>query len=225
MAQRDADDDGSPRAITGAEIVMRAGWQRKRAAEYRARAVEHRSQAAADRKAAASDRDEGARDRVQALAAREMLVRVLAITETDPVTGARTRAAGLADLDHEIDRCHRTTSTLVVVYVHAVGLEHVNESYGHDAGDRLLRRVAALIAEHLRSYDLVVRVGGDEFLCAMTDMTLSDARERFSTIAGAVAASREAGALRAGFAELGPIETAAELVGRARGKLVGSRRD
>jgi diguanylate cyclase (GGDEF)-like protein len=216
MARSDAyyARDGA-RAVTGAEIVMRAAEHRRRAAEYRAQAAEHRRQAAVDREAAATDREQGARDRRQALADRELLARALAITETDPLTEARTRAAGLADLDHELDRCHRTAETLVVARADVVGLRYVNDSEGHDAGDRLLKRVAALIAEHLRSYDVTIRLGADEFLCAMTNIPIADVRNRFSTIAAALASSHEAGAIRVGFAEARPHETATKLVARA----------
>lgn len=214
-----------PRAVTGAEIVMRAAAQRKRATEHRAQAAEHREQAACDREAAAADREQGARDRLQALADREALARALAITEIDPLTGARTRAAGLTDLGHELDRSRRTGGTLVVAYVDVVGLKRLNDSEGHDAGDRLLRRVVALITEHLRSYDLIVRLAGDEFLCAMSNMTIIEARDRFSAIAGALAATSEAGALRTGFAQLTSDESAAELIARADSQLIASRHD
>ena len=225
MVQRDADyEHDYARVVTGAEIVMRAGEQRKRAGEFRAQAAEHRAQAARDREAAATDREQGARDRRQALADREALARALAITEIDPLTGARTRAAGLSDLDHELDRARRTGSTLVIAYVDAVGLKRLNDSEGHDAGDRLLKRVVALITEHLRPYDLIVRLAGDEFLCAMSNMTLPDARRRFSAIASALAATSEAGALRTGFAELTGDETATELMARADSQLIDSRR-
>jgi diguanylate cyclase (GGDEF)-like protein len=211
------------RAVTGAEIVMRAANQRKLAAQYRAQAAEHRAQAARDREAAATDREQGARDRLQALADREALTRALAMTEIDPLTGARTRAAGLVDLDRELDRSRRTGSSVVVAYVDAVGLKRINDSEGHDAGDRLLQRVVTLIAEHLRSYDLIVRLAGDEFLCAMTDMTLADARERFSSIAAALAGASEASAIRTGFAEFTADESAPELVARADRQLIASR--
>jgi diguanylate cyclase (GGDEF)-like protein len=226
MVQRDADyEHDYARAVTGAEIVMRAGEQRKRAGEFRAQAAEHRAQAARDREAAATNREQGARDRRQALADREALARALAITEIDPLTGARTRAAGLSDLDHELDRAPRTGSTLVIAYVDAVGLKRLNDSEGHDAGDRLLQRVVALISEHLRPYDLIVRLAGDKFLCAMSNMTLPDARQRFSAIAGALAATSEAGALRTGFAELTGDETATELIARADSQLIHSPSD
>ena len=226
MARQDAryDHDGE-RAVSGAEIIMRAAEQRRRAALHRAQAAEHRARAAVDREAAAVDREQGARDRMGALADRESLARALAVTENDPLTGARARVAGLADLGHELDRCHRVNAPLVAVYVDAVGLKALNDSEGHAAGDEMLKRVVALLSEHLRTYDLIIRVAGDEFVCAMSNMTLGDARERFSEVAAALASSSRPGAIRAGFAELRRDETAGELIARADGQLVDSRRD
>jgi diguanylate cyclase (GGDEF)-like protein len=216
MAQSDAYEarDG-PRAVTGAEIVMRAAMQRKRATADRAHAAEHRAQAARDREAAAADREQGARDRLQALADREALTSAPALTEIDALTGARTRAAGLIDFDREVDRSRRTGGTVVVVCVDVVGLKRVNDSEGHEAGDGLLKRVVALVTEHLRSYDLIIRLAGDELLCAMSDMTLAEAHDRFSSIAGDLAGASEEGAIRTGFAELASDETATELIARA----------
>jgi diguanylate cyclase (GGDEF)-like protein len=225
MAQRDAayqQEDGA-RALNGAEIVIRAAGQRKRAAERRALAAEQRTMAAEDRQAAAQDREQAARERLRALVDREALARQLAIAETDPLTGARARAAGLADLDHELDRCRRTGNVLVVAYVDVVGLKTVNDTAGHGAGDVLLKHVVALLREHLRSYDLIIRLGGDEFLCAMSNMTLPDARQRFSAIAVALAAAPDAAAIRTGFAALSPEEPAAALIARADSDLIGSR--
>ncbi len=225
MAQQDAmyDHDGQ-RAVSGAEIIMRAAEQRKRAALHRRQAAEHRAQAAADRKAAADDREQGAHDRIGALADRESLAQALAVTENDPLTGARARVAGLADLRHELDRCQRINAPLVVVYVDAVGLKAINDSNGHEAGDKMLKRVVMLIGEHLRTYDLIIRVAGDEFLCAMSNMTLSDASERFGDVAAALASSSQAGAIRTGFAELQRDDTVGELIARADGQLLDSRR-
>ena len=226
MAQSEADDARDvTRAITGAEIVMRAAEQRRRATRHRAQSAEYRVQAATDRAAAATDREQGASDRLQARADRGALSRALTITEIDPLTGARTRAAGLTDLGHELDRVRRTHGTLVIAYVDIVGLKRDNDSVGHEAGDRLLKRAVAAISEQLRSYDLVVRLAGDEFLCAMSNMTTDEARERFSAIAGELAGTSDGAALRTGFAELADGESAAELVARADSQLVFSRRD
>lgn len=226
MLQRDAayEQDLDTRMVTGEEIIMRAAEGRKRAAQHRAQTAEQRALAAQDRQAATEDREQAARDRLQALADLEALARQLAIAETDPLTGSRGRAAGLIDLDHEVDRCRRTTGLLVVVYVDFVGLKAVNDTMGHGAGDELLKRGVQLIKEHLRSYDLVIRLGGDEFLCVISNMPLLDARQRFSGIAAALAAASYPGAIRTGFAELTPDETPTELIARADGELIESHR-
>jgi hypothetical protein len=57
-------------------------------------------------------------------------LRELAIAETDQLTGARTRAAGLRHIDHEIARAHRTRGLLVAAYVDVVGLRWMRVSTG-----------------------------------------------------------------------------------------------
>jgi len=221
MSQRDAAcQDAGSRADFGVEIIMRAAEHRERAAEHRVLAAEQRALAAEDRRAAAQDREQAAEERLRALADRETFAAELSIAETDPLTGARTRAAGLTDLDHEVDRCRRTDSTLVVAYVDVVGLKELNDRLGHGAGDELLRHVAALFTAHLRSYDLIVRLGGDEFLCAVSNMSEADVRERFSAIAGELAATPDARGIRTGFATLRDDETPADLIARADAELV-----
>ena len=74
------------------------------------------------------------------------LLRQLAASETDALTGARTRAAGLADVDHEIDRARRTSGVLSLAYIDVVGLKAANDERGHAAGDALLQRVSARCA-------------------------------------------------------------------------------
>jgi len=221
MAARDEGDEGfdNARAITGAEIVIRAAATRRRAAERRALAAEHRALAAADREAAASERVLAAQERDAARAEREELTRQLRVAETDAVTGARSRTAGLRDLDYELVRCHRTRTALVVAYVDVVGLKALNDARGHAAGDALLAQAVALICSHLRPYDLVIRLGGDEFLCAMSQMTLADARERLGQVAAMLEAADDPGAIRTGFAELQADDNATALIARADDEL------
>lgn len=70
-----------------------------------------------------------------------------------------------------------------------------------------------------------MRLGGDEFLCVMSSMTLADARQRFSQVAGALAASPDAGAIRVGFAALTDEDRADELIARADSELLDRRHD
>jgi two-component system cell cycle response regulator len=209
--------------LTGGDILLRAADQR--AARHRAEAAEHRELAAADRAAALRDREQAARERLQALDDRETLARQLDVAETDALTGVRSRAAGLIDLDHELDRCRRSGGVLIVAYIDLVGLKALNDSAGHGAGDALLKRVVALLRSRLRSYDLIIRLGGDEFLCAMSNMTLTDARNRIRLVAAALAASADVGAIRAGLAALGPDEDADALIARADAELIATRAD
>jgi diguanylate cyclase (GGDEF)-like protein len=223
LASREAAraDDGPP--ATSAEIVARADEIRSAATADRAAAVEGRARAALAREQAALDREQAARDRLRARAERDALRHQLAIAETDPLTGARTRGPGLADLDHEIDRARRTTDRLAVAYVDIVGLKAENDTPGHGAGDALLQRAVHAIRDHLRSYDIVVRIGGDEFLCVMSGATIEDARQRFGAVHAALAADPDPCEIRVGFAALTPQDSATELIERADADLPNQR--
>jgi len=85
-------------------------------------------------------------------------------------------------LDAEIDRAHRGNGRLTLAYVDVDGVKQVNNRRGHAAGDALLRDVIDAMRTNLRSYDLIVRVGGDEFVCALPDSTPDDARRRFQEV-------------------------------------------
>jgi diguanylate cyclase (GGDEF)-like protein len=225
VTRGDAPDEEIGAAAPADDGIARAAERPAGAAARRARAAEQRALAAQDRQDAAEDREQAARDRLHALADREALARQLAFTETDPLTGTRARAAGLSALDVELNRCRRTGGMLAVAYVDAVGLKAVNDTEGHAAGDALLKRVVQRIKRHLRPYDLIVRLGGDEFLCAMSNMTVLDARRRFGVISVALAAAPHADAIRTGFAQLRPNETAAELIERADNELIDTHHD
>jgi GGDEF domain-containing protein len=214
IAERDAADqqDADAGHVTGAEIVMRAAAQRRRAAKRRTRSAEHLALVALDRDAAALDREHAARERRQALADREALAHQVAIVETDALTGARTRAAGLVDLDHERDRCRRTSALLVIVYVR-IGLPAaVGDIGGDDFSDESIARVVARIHDHLRSYDLIIRLDRHDVLCAMSNMPVLTARQRFGAIAAA-----GTDAITIGFAQLTSQESTAELIASAHG--------
>jgi diguanylate cyclase (GGDEF)-like protein len=206
-----------------AEIAGRAVDRRSAAAE-RAVATEGRARAAADREQAARDREQAAGDRSQAQADRDALLDQLAIATTDGLTGTRSRATGLEDFNHEIDRAHRTMAPLVIAYVDVVGLKAVNDTHGHAAGDELLQHAVNTIRDHLRSYDLIVRIGGDEFLTVMSGATLKNARHRFDAIQSALAADQDQCEIKVGFAALEADDSAAALINRADAEMPTSDR-
>jgi diguanylate cyclase (GGDEF)-like protein len=225
LAARDAAWAADQNAPPNTEPQQRAAANRRRALADRASAAEARARAAEDRSEAANDRELAARDRAQAQKDRDALLDQLALAETDVLTGARTRRPGLADLDLEIDRARRTTGLLVVAYIDVVGLKAVNDAHGHAAGDELLQTAVRAIRAHLRSYDLIVRLGGDEFLCVLSGTTIEEARERFDAVIAALAADADRQCeIKVGFGVLGPMDSAAELIQRADAELLPDRK-
>jgi GGDEF domain-containing protein len=75
------------------------------------------------------------------------------------------------------------------------------------------------IREQLRSYDLIVRVGGDEFVCPLSGATLEEARRRFDSVRVTLAADPQPCEIKVGFADLAPKERAADVIERADANL------
>jgi diguanylate cyclase (GGDEF)-like protein len=184
--------------------------------ELRARGLEDRRSAARDRALAAADRGFAAGERAEAK-------RELEHSAIDELTGARRRGVGLDDLRREIDRARRTGTTLVAAYLDVDDLKRVNDEHGHRAGDRLLRDVAGCVARHMRSYDLLVRLGGDEFLCVLAGVTVDDARRRFTRISSELAARHVARSISVGLSELRNGDEPHELIDRADQDLLARR--
>jgi putative two-component system response regulator len=173
-----------------------------------------RDDAASEREHAVADRDEAAADRVIVARDRERARVELRRAQIDQLTGALGRELGMVALDREINRAQRGDGRLVLAYVDVNGLKEVNDREGHAAGDQLLRDVVGAIRAHLRAYDPVVRVGGDEFVCALGDSVSEDARPRFQAIAATIEQTRQGASISVGFAELRPGDTLAHLTER-----------
>jgi diguanylate cyclase (GGDEF)-like protein/PAS domain S-box-containing protein len=85
----------------------------------------------------------------------------------DPLTGLLTRSALHDVLTLEIARAMRNLERLAVFYLDLDRFKQVNDIHGHEAGDRVLREVAARLREALRASDTVARLGGDEFVALL----------------------------------------------------------
>jgi diguanylate cyclase (GGDEF)-like protein len=211
--------------VPGAEdILLRAERQRADAAADRASAAEDRSRAAADRDRAAADRDEAAHEREEALHAQAEAEHTLVLAATDELTGAWTRKFGLASVAREIERASRTGVALVLAFIDVDGLKEVNDKKGHPDGDRLLRLVVETLRANLRSYDVIVRYGGDEFLCVMPSFTRSAAEDRMKKIADVLSAARTRHSITFGLAEYEAGDGLETLVSRADADLLDVRR-
>lgn len=88
---------------------------------------------------------------------------------TDPLTGAANWRFFEQYAQKELEREKRNKKPLTLVYFDIDNFKKVNDSFGHDVGDELLKLVAELIQNHLRQSDLLARVGGDEFVILLSD--------------------------------------------------------
>jgi diguanylate cyclase (GGDEF)-like protein len=141
----------------------------------------------------------------------------------DDLTGAMGRGVGLAQLGREIYRAGRHGSELAVAFLDLDGLRVVNNRDGHIAGDRLLRLLVERLLSNMRPYDLVVRMGGDEFLCVMPDADADTARARVALVAADSWDATPTPSFSAGVAAVQRGDTSEALVGRADADLRSRR--
>jgi diguanylate cyclase (GGDEF)-like protein len=214
-ARRDQDSSKIERKMASRGTSLRtalthASEVRILAANDRARAAEDRAQAAADRERAAEEREAAIVEIRQA--------------HRDELTGAYRRGSGEEALQSEIDRARRADEPLVVAFIDVDGLREVNNREGHAVGDALLREVVSAVRSRIRSYEPIVRFGGDEFVCAVGGLDLAEGEDRFAEIQGALAESRASAALSFGLAELREDDTLADLIERADVAMLEARR-
>jgi len=93
----------------------------------------------------------------------------------DKLTGVANRQQLLAGLFSEVERASRYNRPFSVAFVDIDHFKQVNDTYGHAAGDIVLRGVAQTIANNLRSTDLIGRYGGEEFMLLLSETTAEDA--------------------------------------------------
>ena len=108
----------------------------------------------------------------------------------DYLTGLPNARALSIHLDKELARCKREYTSVAIMVCDLNGFKAVNDSYGHLAGDKVLKRFSIMVQENCREYDYAARMGGDEFVVIAPNMTSASVSERaaiFSELA------REAG--------------------------------
>ena len=185
-------------------------------AALRARAVHDRARAAEDRIAALGDRESAADDRARAAIE-------LRHAHHDDLTGALRREMGEVALKNEVDRARRADGRLVLAFVDVDKLKLLNDRDGHPAGDALLKGVVATIRAKLRSFDPVVRYGGDEFICALAGTDPDDAGRRFAEIQDDLARNYDDAGISVGVVELGEDEQLDDLIVRGDAALYAAK--
>lgn len=105
---------------------------------------------------------------------------------TDPITGLPNHRAVMSSIDEEISRCQRGQHSCAVLFVDLDHFKRVNDSWGHRAGDTILREVGTRLRNALRQEDFVGRYGGEEFAIVLTGATLLTANEAAERLLNAV---------------------------------------
>ena len=111
---------------------------------------------------------------------------------TDVLTGIPNRRHFLDVADRFLDQAHRSGRPIAWIAFDIDRFKRVNDGYGHDAGDRVLRAVAEAAAQSVRASDLVGRLGGEEFAICLPDTDLAGARRAAERLRSDVAALRVA---------------------------------
>ena len=211
----------------GAAATLRARLARQAAATDREQAGQDRRAGAGERVLAGRDRSTASHDRSSAASERSSAGDDRAASgrdrhdaSLDGLTGAYVRGAGLLQLEREALRAQRTGQLLTVAFVDVDRLKAVNDAGGHAAGDRLLVAVAAALCQRLRPYDLVIRYGGDEFVCVLTGLGRVEAEQRFSLVNADLG---ERGSVTVGIVEAAAHEDATAVLARADAELYARR--
>ena len=109
--------------------------------------------------------------------------------DTDALTGLWNRRAITSAAEAELARSRRSSELLSVALLDIDHFKHVNDSYGHQAGDQALRLVAAVVRQNVRPYDVVGRWGGEELLLIFVGATMAEAEAIAERVRAKIAAA------------------------------------
>jgi diguanylate cyclase (GGDEF)-like protein len=109
--------------------------------------------------------------------------------EHDDLTGLWNHRIIIERLRQEVDRSRREGTPLSVILVDLDHFKNVNDTFGHPAGDLVLKEVGAIFHNAVRSYDWVGRYGGEEFLLILPGSNFAGARVRAEELRSAVQAA------------------------------------
>jgi len=158
----------------------------------------------------------------------ELLARLTHLSTTDALTGVANRRHGEALLEQEIKRARRYRLPLALIAFDIDRFKEVNDRYGHPVGDIALRAVAEAAQKLVRSSDIVVRSGGEDFQVIAPHTSAIDGLKMAEKLRVAIAATLIPGCdqvtVSLGVAQLGDQESADSLTVRVNAALARAKR-
>jgi len=100
------------------------------------------------------------------------------LSATDPLTGLLNRRAFAESLERRLVRQVHAKQDGALLYLDLDNFKQVNDAAGHDVGDEVLKSVARLLQEHIRTADLAARLGGDEFAIYLGSISREAAEQK-----------------------------------------------
>jgi len=198
-----------PRRVSG-QSGKRADAGERKPAKAPARAVAIRLAAEVARLAAELD---ASRARVAALESR---------VDVDPLTETLNRRGFERELTRSIAYVKRYGVSAALIYLDLDEFKPVNDRHGHAAGDAVLSAIASALVRQVRASDVVARIGGDEFVVLLWNVSGSAAATKAAALEAAVyatpvrwGASTLVVGASAGIAMIGPLDTPADALARA----------
>ncbi|WP_462389072.1 diguanylate cyclase [Acidovorax sp. Q11] len=110
---------------------------------------------------------------------------------TDALTGLLNRRGFETQMAFALALARRSTRPLSLIAVDVDHFKRVNDTYGHEAGDEVLRRLARTLETRLRGSDVIARLGGEEFVALLPDTDLEGARAIAQTLVTAMAQQQD----------------------------------
>ncbi len=104
------------------------------------------------------------------------------LSVTDELTGLNNRRGLLQGLERVLAEARRYDENGVLAFIDLDHFKMINDRFGHDAGDAVLRHVAVRLSANIRATDLIGRIGGDEFIVILTRTNLENGRRRVRTL-------------------------------------------
>lgn len=106
----------------------------------------------------------------------ESTVELRALADSDPLTGIPNRRVYEQRIEEELDRARRYDQVVTIALIDIDDFKRINDSHGHQTGDRVLKQIATLLKRELRTMDFVARIGGEEFVIVLPETGGTGAR-------------------------------------------------
>lgn len=104
----------------------------------------------------------------------------------DPLTALFNRRYMEESLERELLRANRNSSSLAIIMLDLDHFKRFNDTFGHDAGDLVLREIGTLLQSHIRGEDIACRYGGEEFILILPGLPLTTALRRAEDLRRAI---------------------------------------